>query len=225
MKRTIIIIFIMLSCVFSLFGCSKSNDAARLYEEGYRAGYQDGYKSGSQTASENDTKPVSQTEKDEIEMDPLPEPENGFVFSNINISLDMEMSTLKVQSANAGGYYFVVKPVEFSGNFTESWRNVALELSAKYMSLQFYVRSNSTVEVDVPLGEYCIYYAQGERWYGETELFGDETKFYKCEETFLFEKNTSGNNGWEISLHPTQGGNMTSKIISKEDFIKVQENK
>lgn len=213
--------FIFLAiCIFVLMSGCNSRNHEDGYSDGFASGYQAGFQAALSTMPETIPSTVAQEttmETEEVSQKPFPEPENGFLFSDIT-DQGFGTATLKVQSSGSGGYYLVVKPIKFSGSFTESWRNTALELQAKYSSVQFYVRSYSTVEVEVPLGEYKIYFAQGDTWYGETELFGEETQFFKCDKTFLFEKNTSGENGWTVSLSPVQNGNLNIYSIDEADF-------
>ena len=51
--------------------------------------------------------------------------------------------------------------------------------------LDVFVRSGSTVEVDVPLGRYDIRYASGETWYGYNMRFGPDTSYSKADKTFF----------------------------------------
>ena len=49
-----------------------------------------------------------------------------------------------------------------------------------------YVRGDTMVEVEVPLGTYAIRYATGPTWYGYDYLFGPETAYAEADETFVF---------------------------------------
>jgi len=82
----------------------------------------------------------------------------------------------------------------------------------------FYVEGGKTAEIEVALGEYEVYYATGETWYGETYIFGDDTMYYKCDGTFDFYDDGEYYQGWTIELYPQTNGNMDTDPISGVDF-------
>lgn len=50
----------------------------------------------------------------------------------------------------------------------------------------FYIHAGNEISVRVPAGEYDIYYASGEKWIGEAELFGKDTRYFSiCGEIAL----------------------------------------
>jgi DnaJ-domain-containing protein 1 len=51
-----------------------------------------------------------------------------------------------------------------------------------------FVRSGTTAEVQVPLGNYEVRFASGTTWYGYESLFGPETLYSKADETFSFQR-------------------------------------
>lgn len=51
----------------------------------------------------------------------------------------------------------------------------------------FYVRENSSVTVDIPVGSYEIYFATGPRWYGPDRLFAPNTQYYKMRGIYKLE--------------------------------------
>lgn len=89
--------------------------------------------------------------------------------------------------------------------------------SAKVI-MSFFVRANSTADVSVPVGNYDIYYAVGEAWYGTDHLFGDSTYRAKFDESFLFTKESDGYSGWTIEMQPVSYGNLESDPVSADDF-------
>lgn len=53
-------------------------------------------------------------------------------------------------------------------------------------AVSFYVHAGNDVSIWLPAGEYDIYYASGEKWIGEAELFGEDTKYFSiCTEISL----------------------------------------
>lgn len=85
-------------------------------------------------------------------------------------------------------------------------------------SMSFFVRGGKSAEVEVPLGEYEIYYAVGKYWYGSQYLFGDDTAYYKCDDTFLFYEDGDYYQGWTLELYAQPNGNLDTDHISAVDF-------
>lgn len=115
------------------------------------------------------------------------------------------VAPLKINTDGEGSYYIVLSPVDF-----EAKANGAMS---------FYVSSSKkSVEIDVPLGEYEIYYACGETWYGAEHKFGANTICYQCDDTFWFTCDEDGYSGWELTLYKVSGGNMGTDIIPESAF-------
>lgn len=83
-----------------------------------------------------------------------------------------------------------------------------------------YMDASKTVEIAVPLGDYEFYYAVGAKWYGESELFGMNTQYFKSDDILTFYNDEENNvyNGHIISLISTIDGNLQTKPISKSRF-------
>jgi hypothetical protein len=81
-----------------------------------------------------------------------------------------------------------------------------------------FVRSGSTVEVEVPLGTYEVRYAAGETWYGYEYLFGPETSYSKADKTFTFEVVGNQISGFTITLYKVAHGNLHTSGIRPTDF-------
>lgn len=84
--------------------------------------------------------------------------------------------------------------------------------------MSFFVRAGETANVDVPLGEYTLYYATGETWYGPELVFGDETIYYKADETFDFYEEGGYINGWTVELYLQFDGNLSTDTIDPDEF-------
>lgn len=112
------------------------------------------------------------------------------------------LAPLSISTRGDSSYYVYLKPIAPPfGN-----------------SMSFFVHGGSGAEVSVPLGEYEIYYAVGEIWYGTEYMFGDDTTYVKCEGTFDFYEDGSYYQGWTLELYAQTNGNMDTDIISAEDF-------
>lgn len=158
------------------------------------------------------TPPHSYPSKNYIEQ---PEPKTGHIFKDI--SGRDHLAPLTIQTSSARGCYVVLDPISFDTG-SSKYEATKAELDAKYSYIKFYVRASSEVEVLVPIGEYEIYYATGQTWYGEDGLFGADTTYYKCDDTFLFTGDLSGYDGWTISLSPVSDGNLETEPIDPDEF-------
>lgn len=81
-----------------------------------------------------------------------------------------------------------------------------------------YVRGGRTVNVDVPLGRYKLYYASGDIWYGSTHLFGPDTAYSKSDSQFNFRLQGNQYMGFTVSLYRVSNGNMNTRRIPRESF-------
>jgi len=81
-----------------------------------------------------------------------------------------------------------------------------------------FVRSGTTVEVEVPLGTYEVRYASGDTWYGYEYLFGPETSYSKADKTFTFEVVGNQISGFTITLYKVAHGNLHTSAIRPTDF-------
>lgn len=167
------------------------------------------------------TEPPS-TESTESALVPVREPANGYIFEDLS-KFTGEIAPLTVETAWTGGYYVVVDPIrldwtyEFEGSRTD-YLNYQTELAKS--KICFYARAESVVDLLVPLGEYRIYYATGDTWYGEDLLFGPDTQYYRCDETFLFSLNPEEPWGWTLTLKTVANGNLDTTPILEQDFPK-----
>ena len=81
--------------------------------------------------------------------------------------------------------------------------------------ITFFVRANSTVEIDMPAGNLELKYAYGSTWYGESKLFGADTRYAKDEEYYDFTSYT-----WSITFNTTvnAGETMDVEPINADEF-------
>jgi len=84
--------------------------------------------------------------------------------------------------------------------------------------LSVFVRAGSTATVDVPLGNYVLKYAMGDKWYGETHLFGPSTSYGKADTTLSFGVEVNRYTGHSIRLQKSVGGNLRTSSLSPEEF-------
>lgn len=118
------------------------------------------------------------------------------------------VAPLKISTSGDMSYYIVLSPVDFEAKVNGA--------------MSFYVSSSKkSVETEVPLGEYKIYYACGETWYGTEHKFGANTICYQCDDTFWFTSDEDGYNGWDLTLYKVSGGNMSTDEIPESDFPNI----
>lgn len=74
------------------------------------------------------------------------------------------------------------------------------------------------VKLYLPCGEYDIKIAYGSTWSEKADLFGDETQYYKCEDTFTFYREGGASYGPELTLDDFLNGTLNVKTISEDEF-------
>ena len=111
------------------------------------------------------------------------------------------MSSLEVHASASDNYYIKLE-----------------DTTTKRTVLTFFLRAGSTVEVEVPLGNYVFKYASGTKWYGFKHLFGPSTSYNIADTNLNF--NLEGNQivGHTITLYKVTDGNLKTKSISEEEF-------
>lgn len=148
---------------------------------------------------------------------PVTPPENGEVVKDTK---EEKLAPLTIKTSGTSDYYIALKCIDvpnaqFSSAFVREYDTLRHDMS-------FYIKGGKTAEILVPLAEYEIYYAVGDTWYGASEKFGEDTQYYKCEDTFLFEEQWDDEgmyySGWTITLYAVPGGNMASDEIPASEF-------
>ena len=143
------------------------------------------------------TSPTNPTAPPLIQYD---RPKNGYIIEHP--AGDM-VAPLTVKTSGTNDYYIALK-----------------HISTSSQNMSFYVRGGSTVDLDVPLGEYDIYYASGSAWYGKDDLFGPTGSYHKCEDTFAFTLSGDTYDGWTLTLYPVANGNLDTEEINIDEFPK-----
>lgn len=97
----------------------------------------------------------------------------------------------------------------------------------KQSRVVLFVNSGSRFETKVPLGEYDIVYATGERWLGCADncrkpIFWQRRPLYKLNSSFLFSANSTDTGieyiGHDIELIDQKNGNLSKTAISEDEF-------
>lgn len=84
--------------------------------------------------------------------------------------------------------------------------------------ISFFVRGGETADLDVPLGTYFLYYAAGDSWQGETDVFGESTRYFKADDVFDFYESDGYVNGWTVELYAQSSGNLSTESIDPSEF-------
>lgn len=74
------------------------------------------------------------------------------------------------------------------------------------------------IEVNLLCGTYSLTYATGSIWYGESDLFGDDTHYYKADDTFRFYHDGRSACGHTLILYKVPNGNLDFEEISFNEF-------
>ena len=115
---------------------------------------------------------------------------------------DERIAPLEIKTSSTSNYYISLQDISHNG------RN----------NMSFYIKGGNTVEIDVPLGTYKIYYATGDTWYGKKDRFGYFTNYYKCDDTFVFDIDGDYVNGYTLTLYSVSNGNMSTDPVSESVF-------
>lgn len=114
-----------------------------------------------------------------------------------------QVAPLTVSTSGDTNYYIVLKPID-----GEARSNGGMS----------FLVTGTSAEVDVPLGTYAIYYACGSDWYGKAYKFGEQTEYFKCNETFEFTSDGEMVYGWTLTLYKVSNGNMTTDEVPESSF-------
>ncbi len=133
----------------------------------------------------------------------FPHPEQTLPFSgSVRIYTTAEKEAPFEIKAAAGSHYLVKLVDGYTGTPV----------------LTVFVRSGTTINVDVPLGTYELRYACGSTWYGYKLFFGPDTAYSKADKTFTFEVVGNQARGFTITLYKVAHGNLHTSAIRATEF-------
>jgi hypothetical protein len=132
-------------------------------------------------------------------------PQNGIIkkYTNRELLAPFKISSEKSSIDSEDSPHFYIKLIDVSTNKT---------------ILTLFLRQNSSLEINVPLGKYKLRYASGNTWYGETDLFGPSTLYGKSDEVLSFEKQGMYLSGHQLKLRKIVNGNFSTQKIRPEEF-------
>lgn len=219
MKKKLCLFSLLFLLLTSMVACGNGS-----FENGYAAGYDAGYQAAVNAAAATTAPQPTAPDIPSSDLIPQKEPETGHVFKEIPNDSFKSVAPLTIETTGAGGYYFVIDPLQLTPPSESESYSILAKVVARNSSVRMYVHAGDLAEVKVPLGEYDVYYAYGSTWYGEDDLFGPETTYFKCSDTFTFESTSNGIKGWTLSLVPTNNGNIQSHEIDKSNFPSPENN-
>ena len=111
----------------------------------------------------------------------------------------------------------VARFVVDAGSGSHYWIKL-VDVSTGAPVIALFVRAGSKAEIKVPLGNFEIRYASGQKWYGTTHLFGPETFRSKVTGSVRFYEEGDSVVGHSITLYKVTGGNMRTESISASEF-------
>jgi hypothetical protein len=147
--------------------------------------------------------PIYQTPQEPRFNEPVLQlPATGEVRALWKQSADTVLAPLSVVTATGSPNYYV-KVVD--------WQTHKL-------LLVLFVRSGETASVEIPVGSYELRYGAGEKWYGETVLFGQETTYAKADKRLEFRIDGEQAVGHTVELIKQLNGNLRETAIRAQDF-------
>jgi hypothetical protein len=82
----------------------------------------------------------------------------------------------------------------------------------------YFIRSDESVNLQVPLGNYELKYATGKKWYGGNYLFGPDTSYSKADTQFNFYNDGNQISGYTVELFQQVNGNLHTTGIPPSQF-------
>ena len=140
---------------------------------------------------------------------------NGKIFKTPDYEC---VCPFEVKAGSGSDYYIYLEYVKAPSNSTEKHKRVSGAKDPTEKDMAFYVKAGQTVDIDVPIGVYKLYYATGDTFYGTKHLFGEDTGRYTSDELLDFYADTQYYQGCTITLYKVSGGNFSTETASVAEF-------
>lgn len=111
-----------------------------------------------------------------------------------------------------------IAPLKINTSYGSNYVVKLKDYYTKEPVMTIFVRGGNEIETKVPLGNFEITYASGDKWYGYDNLFGAETEYSKADEIFSFRDTGYQINGYTITLYRVSNGNLRTTNINKSNF-------
>lgn len=129
-----------------------------------------------------------------------------------------DICSFKVQASALYNHYIYLQ-YKGTPKKTTTYRELKASASSPYVSdIVLYVEHGKEAEIKVPIGNYKLYYASGDTYFGKDLLFGDSTRFYASDDILDFYTDENYSYGHTITLTAVVGGNMDTDPISESQF-------
>lgn len=118
-------------------------------------------------------------------------------------------------------YYYYTSDISFNTkNTTSKYCYIkAIDADTNEMVQTLFIHCGTKCTMTLPVGDYKLYYAAGDTWYGEKNLFGYSGAYLRCDS--LFELTTQY--GYTVTLYTVTDGNMETDPISFKEFAELGE--
>lgn len=141
-------------------------------------------------------------------------PANGTVFVKPTYEA---YCPFQVSVRGENGYYVYLEYLRVPKQSYNS-RHATGKSKINIEDMSFFVRPGQSVEVDVPIGIYKLYYATGTEWYGMSKLFGEDTLYFEGNDLLIFYTDYTTHYGNTVELWEQVGGNFDTDPISASEF-------
>lgn len=111
-----------------------------------------------------------------------------------------------------------IAPLEIRGTQGSHYLIKLVDANTHAPVLTVFVRSGTTVKIDVPLGTYEVKSASGDTWYGEKHLFGPKTAYSRADKIFEFNVVEDKVHGYTFTLYKVPHGNLNFSTIRADGF-------
>ena len=126
----------------------------------------------------------------------------------------------KVEVPAGNDYYIYLQYIGEPDTSTKKRNRLSSAKSPYENDVAIYVQGSKTANVKVPIGNYKLYYATGETFFGTDSLFGSSTSYYTSSETLSFSAEKNGYAGHTLTLKPSVGGNFGTRPMGESSFPK-----
>jgi hypothetical protein len=149
----------------------------------------------------------------DVPIQPLPENGETWYLGND----ELKSNVMDIESDGRRGSIFIKVP-----DGTESYYIISKFVpdtgEQEFGIKAIFIQAGQTAELLLPAdsgGSFRLYYATGESWYGQEFLFGEETQYYKTDETMGIRE---AGVAWEVELIRQVGGNLSTSSALPSDF-------
>ena len=147
-----------------------------------------------------------------------PKPYNAYNGEQFRISDYEGVCTFTVEASSLSNHYIYLQYVSEPAKSVNA-RTLCSSAVRPYESdMAFYVKKDSKATVKVPIGDYKLFYASGDTFFGEKLLFGDSTSFFSSDSILSFYSDEEYVYGHTVTLTTVINGNLDTDPIPESQF-------